>query len=71
MIFQVITGASIANRKDKNNKEFETKLGKYSVGIKNPTNNDLEKSGLGNNNKPTSKPNMIAIYAFFSKKDLL
>ena len=36
------------------------------AGNKIPINNDLEKSGLGNNNKPASKPTIIERYAFFS-----
>tara|TARA_B100001741_G_C16361285_1_gene508771 strand:+ start:691 stop:816 length:126 start_codon:yes stop_codon:yes gene_type:complete len=34
-----------------------------------PTNIDLEKSRLGNNNMPDIKPIIIDIYAFFSLMD--
>ena len=36
------------------------------MGNKIPIKIDLEKSGLGNNNKPTVKPMIIDRYAFFS-----
>ena len=35
--------------------------GKKSVGNINPTNKDLAKSGLGNNNIPATKPIIIDI----------
>ena len=42
--------------------------GKKSVGNIKPTNKDLVKSGLGNNNIPATKPIIIDIYEFFSFK---
>ena len=42
--------------------------GKKSAGKIIPTNIDLEKSGLGNNNIPANKPIIIEIYEFFSFK---
>ena len=41
------------------------------MGNKIPTKIDFEKSGLGKNNKPTTIPNIIEMYAFFSLIDLL
>ena len=58
-------------KKDKNNNDCETKLGKKLMGNKIPTKIDFEKSGLGKNNKPTAIPIIIEIYAFFSLIDLV
>ena len=41
------------------------------MGNRIPTKIDFEKSGLGNNNRPTANPNIIDMYAFFSLIDLL
>ena len=62
-----MTGAKVATTNDKNNNDWETKLGNIS-GVKSiPIKIDLEKSGLGNNSKPAIKPTIIDTYAFFSK----
>ena len=52
-------GRKVATKKDRNNKDCDTNEGKKSIGIIIPTNNDLEKSGDGNNNMPMIKPNII------------
>ena len=62
-------GAKVATTKEQNNKDCEINDGKKSVGKITPTNIDLEKSGLGNNNIPATKPIIIDIYEFFSFKD--
>jgi len=71
LIFQVKIGTNVATKNDKNNNDCETKLGKKSIGTRIPTKIDFEKSGLGNNNRPTANPNIIDMYAFFSLIDLL
>ena len=63
-------GANVANKKDKNNKDWDTNVGKKSIGNIIPTSNDLEKSGNGNSRIPKVKPKIIDIYAFFSLNDL-
>ena len=63
----MIIGTKVATTNDKNNNDWETKLGNIS-GVKSiPIKIDLEKSGLGNNSKPAIKPTVIDTYAFFSK----
>ena len=62
-----MTGAKVATTNDKNNNDWETKLGNISIGKSIPIKIDLEKSGLGNNSKPAIKPTIIDTYAFFSK----
>ena len=62
-----MTGAKVAITNDKNNNDWETKLGNISIGKSIPIKIDLEKSGLGNNSKPAIKPTIIDTYAFFSK----
>ena len=59
-------GKNVAEINDINNKEFAINDGKKSTGSKIPIKIDLEKSGVGNNNKPTPKPMMIDKYAFLS-----
>ena len=65
-IFQVSNGKNVAEINDKKSNELAINEGKKSTGIKIPTRIDFEKSGLGNNNKPTVKPIIIERYAFFS-----
>jgi len=67
--FQVTTGTKVATTKEQNSSDCETNDGKKSVVNIIPTNIDLEKSGLGNNNIPTTIPIIIDIYEFFSFKD--
>ena len=52
-------GKKVAEINDVNSNEFTMNDGKKSIGNKIPTKIDLEKSGLGNNSKPTIKPIMI------------
>ena len=47
--FQIATGINVATKKDKNNKDCDTKAGNNSTGkCIIPTNMLLEKSGAGN-----------------------
>ena len=62
-----MTGTKVATTNDKNNNDWETKLGNRSTGKSIPIKIDVEKSGLGNNSKPAIKPKIIDTYAFFSK----
>jgi len=62
-------GAKVATTKEQNNKDCEKNDGKKPLGNITPINRDLEKSGLGNNNIPATKPIIIDIYEFFSFKD--
>tara|TARA_Y100000992_G_scaffold118481_1_gene77656 strand:+ start:304 stop:477 length:174 start_codon:yes stop_codon:yes gene_type:complete len=55
----VTIGTNVANKKDKNNKDCDTKTGKKSTGMMIPTSKDFEKSGDGKNNIPAIKPTMI------------
>jgi len=55
----VSNGKKVAEIKDVNNNEFAINDGKKSIGNKIPTKIDLEKSGVGNNSKPTVNPMMI------------
>ena len=67
--FQVKIGTNVAKINELNNKDCEINDGKKSIGNIKPTNKDLVKSGLGNNNIPATKPIIIDIYEFFSFKD--
>ena len=49
-------GKKVAEINDKNSNEFNINDGKKSIGNKIPIKIDLEKSGFGNNNKPTVNP---------------
>ena len=66
LIFQVIMGKNVADKNDKKSKDWPINEGKLPTGNKIPIKIDLEKSGLGNNSRPTSNPNKIDKYAFFS-----
>tara|TARA_B110000495_G_C22618728_1_gene368819 strand:- start:138 stop:311 length:174 start_codon:yes stop_codon:yes gene_type:complete len=55
------TGINVETKKDKNNKDCETKEGNNSAGSIIPTNKLLEKSGAGNKRKPPIKPIIIEI----------
>jgi hypothetical protein len=65
LIFQVITGKKVADKNDKKSKDWPINEGKLLTGNKIPIKIDLEKSGLGNNSKPTNNPIKIDKYAFF------
>ena len=69
--FQIKIGTKVAVKKDRNNKDCETKLGKISIEKIKPINILFEKSGDGNKRKPTINPIIIDKYAFFSDKFLL
>ncbi len=55
--------------KELNSKYWDTNVGTKSVGKIMPTNNDFEKSGLGNNKRPPINPTIIEIIIFFSLSD--
>ena len=56
---------------DRNSKDWDTKTGKASAGIKIPTNKLFEKSGTGNKRNQPINPIIIEIYAVFSFNLLL
>ena len=64
--FQVKMGKNVATTKEQNSKDWETNIGKKSIGNIIPTRIDFEKSGLGNKRIPPIKPTIIETYAFFS-----
>ena len=64
--FQVKIGKNVATTKEQNSKDWETNIGKKSIGNIIPTKIDFEKSGLGNKRIPPIKPTIIETYAFFS-----
>ena len=64
-------GKNVANKNDKKSKDCAINEGKLLTGNKIPIKIDLEKSGLGNNIKPTNNPIKIDKYAFFSLSFLL
>tara|TARA_B100001123_G_scaffold225336_1_gene253660 strand:+ start:164 stop:367 length:204 start_codon:yes stop_codon:yes gene_type:complete len=59
-------GKNVANKNDKKSKDCPINEGKLLIGNKMPIKIDLEKSGLGNNIRPTNNPIRIDRYAFFS-----
>ena len=59
-------GKNVANKNDKKSKDCVINVGKLLTGNTIPIKIDLEKSGLGNNIKPTNNPIRIDKYAFFS-----
>jgi hypothetical protein len=61
LIFQASIGRNVANKNDINSKDCDMNKGKTSLEKRIPINIDLEKSGLGNNNKPAVKPIIIDI----------
>ena len=64
--FQVKIGKNVATTKEQNSKDWETNIGKKSIGNIIPTKIDFEKSGLGKKRIPPTKPTIIETYAFFS-----
>ncbi len=62
-------GKKVATVKEQNNKDCETNIGKKSDGKIIPTIRDFEKSGLGNNRIPPTKPIIVETIAFFSLND--
>ena len=57
--FQIVTGINVATKKDKNNKDSDTKAGNNSAGTIIPTNKLVEKSGAGNKRIPPINPIII------------
>ena len=68
--FQVKTGKNVATTKEQNSKDWETNIGKKSIGNIIPTKIDFEKSGLGKKRIPPTNPTIIETYAFFSLNSL-
>ncbi len=66
MSLQDITGKKVAIANEQNNRDCETNIGKNSDGKIIPTSSDFEKSGLGNNRIPPTKPIIVETIAFFS-----
>jgi len=62
---------NVATKKDKNNRDSDTKAGNNSAENNIPTNKLLEKSGAGNKRNPPIKPIIIDTYAVFSFSFLL
>ena len=60
-IFKITAGKKVAIKKDKNNKDWETKGLNASVGTSTPTNKLLEKSGKGNIKNPAINPAIMEI----------
>ena len=67
--FHVKIGTNVAKINEQNSNDCETNDGKKSIGNIIPAKIDLEKSGVGNNNMPATKPIIMDIYEFFSFKD--
>ena len=67
---QVKIGKNVATINEQKSKDWETNIGKKSIGNITPTRIDFEKSGLGNKRTPPINPTMIATYAFFSENFL-
>ena len=63
--FQVKIGKNVATTKEQNSKDWETNIGKKSIGNIIPTKIDFEKSGLGKKRIPPTKPTIIETYSFF------
>ena len=57
--------------KELNNKDWDINAGIKSIGKIIPTNNDFEKSGLGNNKSPPANPIIIDTNIFFSLSDFV
>ena len=66
---QVKIGKNVATINDQKSKDWETNNGKKSRGNIIPTRIDFEKSGLGNNRIPPTKPIIVETIAFFSLND--
>ena len=67
---QVKIGKNVATINEQNSKDWETNIGKKSIGNIIPTKIDFEKSGLGKKRIPPTKPTIIETYAFFSLNSL-
>ena len=67
----MITGKNVATIKELNSKDWDINAGTKSTGNIIPTNNDFEKSGLGNSKSPPANPIMIDTNIFFSLSDFV
>ncbi len=56
---KVNVGSKVAIKKEKKSKDLDINSGKILIGNKIPTNNDLEKSGVGKNISPPTNPKII------------
>ena len=56
---KVNRGRKVAIKKEQKSKDLEINVGKRLDGNKIPTNNDLEKSGVGKKSNPAIKPIII------------
>ena len=63
---QVKIGKNVATINEQKSKDWDTNIGKKSIGSIIPIKIDFEKSGLGNKRIPPINPTIIATYAFFS-----
>ena len=52
-------GTKVAIKKEQKSKDLDINSGKKLVGNRMPTNNDLEKSGVGKNISPPINPKTI------------
>ena len=59
VILKVNTGSKVATKKEQKSKDLDINSGKILIGNKIPTNNDLEKSGVGKNISPPTNPKII------------
>ena len=59
LILQNKTGKKVAIKKEKNSKYWEIIIGNILLGKSIPTNNELEKSGVGKNIRPPISPIII------------
>ena len=60
-MFQNKIGRKVATKKEQNNNDSAIIDGKKLLGTKPPINNDLVKSGLGNNKTPPTSPAIIDV----------
>ena len=56
---KVNIGSKVAIKKEQKSKDLDINSGKILIGNKIPTNNDLEKSGVGKNISPPTNPKII------------
>ena len=59
VILKVNIGSKVAIKKEQKSNDLDINSGKILVGNKIPTNNDLEKSGVGKNINPPINPKTI------------
>ena len=56
---KVNIGSKVATKKEQKSKDLDINSGKIPAGSRIPTNNDLEKSGVGKNISPPINPKII------------